>query len=572
MIHNPFARAAAELVAKATGCAPEAFTVTTPPKPELGDFAIACFPAAKALGKAPPVVASEVAAGFTPQGGLVSCKATGPFVNFHADRTAAFGWLRDATLGAEVTLVPKTVGAGKTVVIDYSSPNISKQLAYHHIRSTCIGHALVHLHRALGYRVVGLNHLGDWGTTHGMLLAAQERWPIPDDELDIAKLNENYVKYRAAMKEDTSLESEARGWFKRLEDGEPIARARWQRFRDVSWAEFQRIYDILGIQFEEVRGESAYEAAMPGVITMLEGKGLTSISEGALVVALDGEKVPLLLKTGDGTTLYATRDLASAIYRWETYHFERSLYVVDRGQAMHFRQVFKTLALLGYEWAAKCEHVPFGLVRLGGKKTSTRATGGKQDVILLEQVFDEAKQDIKERIKADGLDDAQIESIARTVGVGAVVFANLAPQRERDVDFEWEKVISTEGDSGPYLQYSHARCASILRKSGEAVRPDADLSRLTHDAEWAVAKRLLELGDVVARSAANCEPHVLAHYLLDLAGDFSRWYTLGNGDPALRVLCDDAELRAARLALTAAVRASLAHGLSLLGLGAPDVM
>jgi arginyl-tRNA synthetase len=310
---------------------------------------------------------------------------------------------------------------------------------------------------------------------------------------------------------------------------------------------------------------------MPGVIAELEAKGLTSISEGAEVVQLEGEKVPMLLRTKDGTTLYATRDLASAQWRWDTYHFARSLYVVDRGQAMHFRQVFKTLALMGREWAGRCEHIPFGLVRLGGKKTSTRG-GGKQDVILLEQVFEEAKDDVKGRIKAEGLDDAAVEAIARTVGVGAVVFANLAPQRERDVDFEWEKVLSIEGDSGPYLQYSHARCASILRKSGGAAPRDADLTRLTHDAEWAVAKRLLELGDTVARSAAGCEPHILAHYLLDLAGEFSRWYTLGNGDPALRVLCDDADTRAARLALTGAVRAALAHGLGLLGLGAPDVM
>jgi len=572
MIHNPFARAAAEAVARATGLTANDFVVSSPPRPELGDFAVACFPAAKASGRKPPEVAAEIAAGFVPGDGLVACKATGPFVNFTADRAAAFGWLCDATLGDEVRLVPRSVGEGQTVVIDYSSPNISKQLAYHHIRSTCIGHALVHLHRALGYRVIGLNHLGDWGTTHGMLLAAQERWPIPDDELEIARLNDNYVKWRAAAKEEPALEAIARAWFKRLEDGEPVARATWQRFRDVSWAEFQRIYDILGINFEEVRGESAYEDAMPGVIAALEAKGLTSTSQDALVVELEGEKVPLLLKTKDGTTLYATRDLASAIYRWETYQFARSLYVVDRGQAMHFRQVFKTLALMGYAWASQCEHIQFGLVRLGGKKTSTRATGGKSEVILLERVFDEAIEDVKGRIKAEGLEPAAVAQIARTVGVGAVVFANLAPQRERDVDFEWEKVLSIEGDSGPYLQYSHARCASILRKSGEAVPRDADLGRLTHDAEWAVAKRLLELGDTVARSAASCEPHILAHYLLDLAGEFSRWYTTGNGDAALRVLCDDTDTRKARLALTAAVRAALAHGLGLLGLGAPDVM
>lgn len=570
---NPFARAAAEAVATATGLAPADFTVSTPPRAELGDFAVACFPAAKALGEPPPAIAARVAAAFTPGHGLVAATATGPFVNFRADRAAAFGALADATLGDDVRLVPRTIGEGKTVCIDFSSPNISKHLAYHHIRSTVIGHALVELHRALGYRVVGINHLGDWGTTHGMLLAAYHRWP-PAGELDITTLNELYVRFRDAIKQDPALEGEGRAWFKRLEDGDPEARRLWQWFKDVSWAEFQAVYDTLGIRFEEVRGESAYEAAMPGVIELLATKGLTSESQGALVVEIPGEKTPLLLRTGDGTTLYATRDLAAAIYRWDTYHFDRSLYVVDRGQGLHFKQLFKVLGMAGFEWASRCEHVPFGLVRLGGKKTGTRSG----NVILLKEVFREATEDVAARMRdADlGLTDEELQRTAQWVGVDAVVFANLAPQRERDVDFEWEKVLSIEGDSGPYLQYSHARCASILRKAGEPVVLDdatrASLARLTHDAEWAVARRLLEFGDSVARAASSCEPHIVAHYLLDLAGEFSRWYTLGNGDPSLRVLCDDADTRRARLALTAAVKAALAHGLALLGMRAPEKM
>jgi len=307
---------------------------------------------------------------------------------------------------------------------------------------------------------------------------------------------------------------------------------------------------------------------------MLEARGLTSISQDALVVEIPGEKTPLLLRTKDGTTLYATRDLAAAMYRWDSYHFDRSLYVVDRGQSLHFKQLFRVLEMAGFEWAKRCEHIPFGLVRLGGKKTGTR-TG---NVVLLKEVLRQASDDVRALIREKNpeLPAAELDGVAGMVGTGAVVFANLSPQRERDVDFEWEKVIALDGDNGPYLQYSHARCASILRRAGEPVGLDATtiaaLSRLTTDAEWAVARRLLDFGDTVARAAAGCEPHVLAHYLLGLAGDFSRWYTAGNEDAGLRVLCDDPETRRARLALTASVKVALRHGLGLLGLGAPEMM
>ena len=298
-------------------------------------------------------------------------------------------------------------------------------------------------------------------------------------------------------------------------------------------------------------------------------------SQGAQVVELEGEKTPILLMTRDGTTLYATRDVAAAMYRWQTYQFTRSLYVVDRGQGLHFRQLFKLLALCGFEWSDRCEHVPFGLVRIGGKKTGSRA----DNVVLLKEVFREAADGVRGRIAEQNptMDAADLDRTASMVGIGAVVFANLASQREKDVDFDWDKVLSLSGDSGPYLMYSHARCAGIRRKADEAdaVADDATraaLARLETDLEWAVARRLLDFGDVVARAAAASEPHVLCHYLLDLAGDYSRWYTAGNDDASLRVLCDDAELRRARLALVATVAAVLRDGLGILGLGAPDVM
>jgi arginyl-tRNA synthetase len=525
-----------------------------------------------------------VAQGFAGDDLFAEATATGPFVNFRARRGALYRYLFAATLGAG-ELIATEPGRGKSICIDYSSPNISKHLAYHHIRSTVIGHALVNMYRALGYRVIGINHLGDWGTTHGMLLAAYHRWrdELPDP-LTITELNRLYVRFRDAIKEDSAaggsaIEDEGRAWFKKLEDGDPEATRLWRTFRDVSLAEFQEVYDALGITFEEVRGESEYMADVPMVLDLLQQNGLLAESDGALVVPLpegaDPDKTPpMLLRKKDGATLYGTRDLAAAMYRWDSYHFERSLYVVDRGQSLHFQQLFATLQRAGKDWAGRCMHVPFGLVRVGGKKTGTRAG----NVVLLKDVLAEAERRavavVEENIqKTQGsMSPEQVAHIARAVGVGAVVFANLASQREKDVDFAWEQVLSTSGDSGPYIQYAHARCASILRKADIAPVADVDPARLTHDLEWALARKLIEIGEVVHRAATANEPHIVSRYLLDVCAAFSRWYTSGTQDRSLRVLVDDPVVSRARLTLVAATKDVLARGLNLLGMQAPESM
>ena len=571
---NPFARAAAQAVADALDADPSLLAVTTPPRPELGDFAVGCFPLARALRQPPPALAARAAAAFSPGAHLSEATAAGPFVNFRANRGALYRELFEAALGeGGPRLVPTSVGAGKTICVDFSSPNISKHLAYHHIRSTVIGHTLVNLHRALGYRVVGINHLGDWGTTHGQLLAAYETWGA-DEPLTVTVLNDLYVRFHKAAAEDPALAEEGRAWFRRLEEGDPVARQRWQTFRDVSWAEFEEVYRELGIAFDEVKGESEFEKDMPAVLELLEKKGLSSVSEGALVVPLDDLNVPpLLLRKKDGATLYGTRDLAAAIYRWDSYHFDRSLYVVDRGQSLHFKQLFATLARAGFDWAERCQHVPFGLVRIGGKKTGTRS--GR--VVLLKEVLAEAAERSRERVreKNSDMDEATLARTARVVGVGAVVFANLVSQREKDVDFEWEDVLATDGDTGPYVQYAHARCSSVLAKAGGVAPGElagADPAPLEGDPEWAVARALSDLPDVVARAAETCEPHLVSRYLLELCATYSRWYTSGNQDAAARVLSDDPAVRRARLALLAATREALRVGLGLLGLDAPDAM
>ncbi|HWN69447.1 MAG TPA: arginine--tRNA ligase [Haliangium sp.] len=571
---NPFAAAAVRAVGDALALDATLFQVTAPPRPDLGDFAVGCFPAAKALGQPPPKLAAQVVASFRPGQHLAEAHATGPFVNFRARQDSVYRFLFQAALGSDpALLVPTAPGAGKTVCIDYSSPNISKHLAYHHIRSTVIGHALVNLYRAAGYRVVGINHLGDWGTTHGMLLAGHARWGLPEP-VTITALNDLYVRFRKEMKDDPALEEEGRQWFKRLEDGDPEARRLWQRFRDVSWAEFDEVYQKLGIAFEEVRGESAYEADMPKVIDLLAEKGLSTTSEGALVVPLDGTDMPpLLLRKQDGATLYGTRDLAAAIHRHETYRFERSLYVVDRGQGLHFRQLFEVLRRAGFAWAERCVHVPFGIIRMGGRKTGSR----EGNVVLLKDVLAEAESRAVDVVRQNNpdMDERTAAGTARIVGVGAVVFANLSSQREKDIDFEWEAVLSVTGDSGPYIQYAHARCCSILRKAKErGLEPAADVdpAALTHETEWALARRFLELGEAVHRAADASEPHVVSRYLLDLCASFSRWYTAGNQDKSLRALVEDDAVARARITLVATAREVLRRGLAMLGLEAPTDM
>ncbi len=548
--------------------------IGSPPDPAMGDFAVPMFPFAKVLRSAPQGIAQRVVAAFVPGGGLASAAAAGPYVNFRVDR-ASF----TAALLAEIDAQGDAYGhaaepAGKTVVIDFSSPNISKHLAYHHIRSTMIGNALCRIHRALGWRVVGFNFLGDWGTTHGMLLAAWDLWGEAEG-VDLAadgvsKLNDLYVRFRAALKDDPALEDVARDWFSRLETGDTVARERWSLFREISLAEFEEVYARLGVTFDAVFGESFYEDRMAPVVADLETKGLTSVSDGALVVDLAELKMPpCLLRKQDGATLYATRDIASAVHRYEEFAFDRALYVVDKGQTLHFKQWFAVARKAGYPFAENLEHVAFGQIRFGGRKTSTR--GG--NVVLLHEVLQSAADEIAAVIaeKNPEMDAARRDEVARQVGYGAIVFADLSRERARDVEFDWDRLLSFEGDTGPYCQYQHARIASIIRKAGSDTT-GADPSLLTTEAEWQVVLLLSQLGGRIAQAGARNEPHWIAGYALDLCRAFSAWYSQGNKEPALKVNCGDAATARARLSLARAVQQTLRNALDLIGVAAPTEM
>jgi arginyl-tRNA synthetase len=557
-------------VRRSLGLAEDADVVVgSPPDPAMGDYAVGMFPFAKAMKAAPPALAAKVANAFAPGDGLASATAAGPFVNFRVDRAA---FTKDLFARVDAKFGGNSDGAGKTVVVDYSSPNISKHLAYHHIRSTMIGHALCRIYRANGWRAVGLNFLGDWGTTHGMLIAAWKRWGASVDlgADGVTKLNELYVRFRAEMKADAALDAEARAWFKKLEDGDAEARALWTRFRDVSLAEFDRAYAKVGVKFDAVFGESFYEDRMAPVLEDLGKKGLLSVSEGATVVDLSDRKLPpCLLKKSDGATLYATRDIASAVHRFEEFRFDRALYVVDKGQSVHFKQWFAVVEKAGYPFAGRLEHVAFGQVKFGGKKTSTRAGG----VVLLHEVLDEAAEAIEKVVaeKNPSMPAEQRREVAKQVGYGAIVFADLAKERAGDVEFDWDRLLSFEGDTGPYCQYQHARIASIVRKAGVDLE-GADASRLATAEEWAVALLISEFPDRVRRACAKDEPSVVATYAIDLCRAFSSWYAQGSKDAALKVNCDDVATAKARLALARCAQRTLANALFLVGLEAPEAM
>jgi arginyl-tRNA synthetase len=469
-------------------------------------------------------------------------------------------------------------GAGKTVVIDYSSPNIAKPIAFHHIRSTMIGHSLANLYRSQGYQVEGINYLGDWGKQFGLVAVGFQEYGDPARRGEVAHLVEVYRQANQRAEKDPAFDERARDFFRRMEANDPEALALWREFRETSIRDFDRIYRRLGIQHEEVEGESRYQGRMEAVIEEIRGTVGVKESQGALIVDMpygEGEP-PLLLKKNDGSTLYATRDLAAAIDRYERFRFHRSLYVVASQQALHFKQLFACLKRMGKEWADRCVHVSFGMV----KGMSTR----KGTVVLLDDVLEEAKsramEKVMENIAAGKINTEDPNLLAEQIGIGAVVFGDLKNRRIVDYVFNWEEILSWEGHTGPYLQYAHARACNILRKANAAFDvtraaelPGFDAALLALPEEQALVRVLSRVPIAIQEAVEQNEPSLLSRLLLDVAAAFSRWYTLGNQDHDKRVLVEGNDaLRAARLALTDATRLALRSGLTLLGVGTPDTM
>ncbi|RKY20345.1 MAG: arginine--tRNA ligase [Planctomycetota bacterium] len=547
--------------------------VTSPPRPEMGQLAFPCFGLAKQRRQAPPAIATEIAARVAVSPPLLRVEPMGPYVNAFLDAGAVAGEVLPEVLTRGEQYGRVDIGQGGVVCVDFSSPNIAKSFGLHHLRSTVIGHALVGLLDAAGYKPVGINHLGDWGTQFGQLLHI---WFEQGDEAVLAErgvayLHELYSEFNRRKQQDPSLQQRARERFKALESGDPEARRLWKLFRDVSVREFERIYALLGIRFDEVRGESHYEDLMPPVLAELESKQLLQRSQDATVINLEADDLGVaLVKKDDGSTLYLTRDLAAAQYRYDTHGCVRSLYVVGAAQALHFKQMIRVLELLGRDWAGGIEHVPFGLLRLANQKMSSR---DKTTVLLLEDVLNEvvalARQTIVSGAEQRGrpLPD-DIDELAHRIGVGGLVFNDIKNRRMRDVNFDWDTVLSFEGETGPYLQYTAARIASLIEKSGRAPRADIDASLLDGPHELATCLALADLPAALTRAVEQSEPSLLADALLSIAARFSTLYS----NREWKVLSDDAALSDARLALAASVRQSLVNGLSWLGIPVPDRM
>ncbi len=539
-----------------------------PPDETLGEYALPCFPFAKTLKKAPAVLAAEWAKGFKPGRMLASVRAAGPYLNLSVNRPAY----------AEAVLAPVAAqgekyggsgsGAGKTAIVEYSSPNIAKTFAVHHLRSTVIGNAIANLHEAAGWKVLRLNHLGDWGTQFGTLLVAFRNWGTPETLTRpdaLLALMDLYVRFNNEKKAKPELADQARAAFAALEKGDPASLRLWNAFKEISLKEFMSLYARLGIRFDRIEGESAYAPQAEGLIAWLREKGLVQLSEGALIVDLKEFKMPpCLLRKGDESSLYATRDIAAARERAEKHRFEKMLYVVGMPQELHFRQFFKVLELAGCDWVPRCQHVSFGHYQ--GMRTR------EGTFILLAEVLDEAVKRTEAKIRdalKEGLvsiPEGEIPAIAEKIGVGAVVFNDLKTRRVKDVVFDWDDLLNFQGRTGPYVQYAHARISGILRKAPAPVRADADPAPLVHDAEIRLLKNIADLPRQVERTVADAEPSYVATALLDLAKAFSQFYQ------ECPVIQADAATQAARLRLADGARLALKSGLTLLGIQAPEKM
>ncbi len=553
-----------------------------PPKPEWGDIGFPCQTLAKKYRAAPAALAAAAAEKIAAEDPFAAVRAMGPYVNFTVSAEALARETVARALAAPEAWGRSESGKGKTVVIDYSSPNIAKPLGVHHIRSTIIGAALCRLYANAGWRTIAVNHLGDWGTNFGQLLVAYKKAEAekPGLKVDVESLLRLYIQYHAAAAEDETLADEARAWFKRLEDGDAEALRLWRLFVDESLNDLRRLYDRLGVRFDAYLGESFYNDKIEPVIRRLRAKGLLKASEGAEVVELEEYGMPAcLIRKRDGATTYAARDLAAAIFRQENYRFDRCLYVVANQQDLHFRQVFKVLERAGCGWANSCIHVKFGMLSFGpgvfGEEAATGSTR-KGRVIFLEEVLARAAAKAKAIILDNAREEAvrrQADLLAEQVGVGAVIFSEFLQRRAKDVVFTWEKALNLQGDSGPYLQYTHARLCSLRRKfeeSGGALewRHGAPLL-LRAPLERETMLRLAEFADALGRAVAEDEPSMVADYLLDLCATFNRLFT---DKEHHRIVSADEALSSQRMALVETVRLTLAHGLELLGLAAPERM
>mgnify|MGYP000912941603 FL=1 len=533
-----------------------------PKSSDLGDIAFPAFSLAKVERKAPQAIAADIVEKIDTTH-FDKVVATGPYVNFFLNKAEISGQVIKEVVKEGADYGQQNEGKGENVTIDLSSPNIAKPFSVGHLRSTVIGDALSNIFRKMGYNTIKINHLGDWGKQFGLLMVAYKKWGSKEavEANPIDELLQLYVRINAEIENDPALDDEGRLWFKKLEDGDPEATELWQWFRDESLVEFNRIYELLGVEFDSLNGEAFYNDKMDEGIKILEEKGLLEESKGASIVNLDDVNLPpAMIKKSDGATLYITRDIATAMYRARTYNFVKSIYVVGQEQSNHFRQLKAVLKKMGFDWSDDMTHVDFGLVTKNRQKLSTR----KGNIILLEPTLQEAISRAKSQIEDKNPELENKEAVAHAVGVGAVKFYDLKTDRRNGYDFDLEAMVSFEGETGPYIQYAYARIRSILRKAD--FTPDANADYRLNDAEsWEIIKLLQDFSRVVKRAADNYEPSLIAKYAISLAQAFNKYYA------HTRIL-DESPERDSRLALSYSTAVVLKEALRLLGVDAPEKM
>ena len=539
--------------------------IEVPPNKEMGDYAFPCFKLAKVFRKSPNMIAADLAESIEAKGEISKVIPLGGYVNFFVNKSQLAESVIKDVLTKKENYGHSDLGQDKAVVIDFSSPNIAKPFHIGHIRTTVIGNALYKIYDSQGYNVVRVNHLGDYGTQFGKLIVAFKLWGNKEavEANPIPELLKLYIQFHEEAEKKPEMEDEARAWFTKLENGDEEAKALWQWFRDESLKEFARVYDLLDIEFDSYAGESFYSDKMDVVIEKIKEKGLLKQSQGTNVVDLEEYNMPpALITKNDGSTLYMTRDLAAAIYRKNTYDFEKCIYVVGSQQSLHFQQLFKVLELMGFEWAKDLIHVPFGMVALEEGTMSTR----KGRVVFLEDVLKQAIEKTRETVLSKNPNAKNVDEIAKQVGVGAVVFQELSNSRIKDYTFSWERTLSFEGETGPYVQYTHARCCAVLRKANEEVSTDINYELLSEGDAAEVLKVIGSFNKSIVSAMRRNEPHIVTRFVLDLAQAFNKFY---HDNP---ILVEDEELRKARLALVAATRQTLENGLNILGMHAPERM
>ncbi|EGU63470.1 arginine--tRNA ligase [Streptococcus sp. 27098_8_186] len=533
-----------------------------PKSSDLGDIAFPAFSLAKVERKAPQAIAADIAEKID-QSAFEKVVATGPYVNFFLDKSKISDQVIKSVIEAGADYGQQDEGHGQNITIDLSSPNIAKPFSVGHLRSTVIGDALSNIFRKMGYNTIKINHLGDWGKQFGLLMVAYKKWGSKEavEANPIDELLKLYVRINAEIENDPELDEEGRKWFKKLEDGDPEATELWQWFRDESLVEFNRIYKLLGVEFDSLNGEAFYNDKMDEGVQILEEKGLLKESKGASIVELDDVNLPpAMIKKSDGATLYITRDIATAIYRARTYNFVKNIYAVGQEQSNHFRQLKAVLKKMGFDWSDDMVHVDFGLVTKNRQKLSTR----KGNIILLEPTLQEAISRAKAQIEEKNPDLENKEEVAHAVGVGAVKFYDLKTDRRNGYDFDLEAMVSFEGETGPYVQYAYARIQSILRKANFTPSTDATYS-LNDPESWEIIKLLQDFSRVVKRAAENYDPSLIAKYAINLAQAFNKYYA------HTRIL-DESPERESRLALSYSTAVVLKEALRLLGVDAPEKM